>query len=439
MTLLGEGQIQSAGAIPIARYATSHFGKTILWATTEVYGVFSLTDLIGLSPVTAAATFVLLLVWSALCDLAVGYGLDWFRNGRLPTALMRLAGLVSAIVFAFSFVPMDAGSTSAALALFATFLFRLCFSFADVPHNTLLRELADSPRAQLRLSAVRMLAGAAAYFSLSGIAILILAGQSGDIERFRTFTSVLGLIGAALFLTAPALRSRPAEVGARSTAGAGARQLFRGAVIRLLGATMIGIVGFSLALKTLPYVARYAVGDEAWLGSALFAVTLGKLLTTPVWWWLAHRRGARRANVLAYFLVPLAAALMAFSVGDGTVRIIGLGLLGAAIGGASMQSWALIAAAVEDGERLGQRIQATLFGAFTCASKLAVGLGGAVIAITSVTIRSEATADQGILLVSLIVAATGVIGALLLWSAPTYTSEVVRPGRSASTTNRARV
>ncbi|MEQ7156455.1 MFS transporter [Brevundimonas aurifodinae] len=426
MTLLVKGQSQSAGAIPIARYAASHFGKTILWATTEVYGVFSLTDLIGLSPVTAAATFVMLLVWSALCDLAVGFGLDRFKNGRLPTILMRLAGLVSAIVFAFSFVPIDAGSSSAALALFATFLFRLCFSLADVPHNTLLSQLANGQRAQLRLSVVRMLAGAAAYFALSGIAMLILAGQSGDIERFRKFISVLGLIGAVLLLTAPALRSRSVEVETPPTMGA--RQLFGGSVLRLLAATMIGIVGFSLALKTLPYVARYAVGDEAWLGSALFAVTLGKLLTTPVWWWLADRRGARHANVLAYLLVPLAAALTAISVGDGTVRIIGFGLLGAAIGGASMQSWALIAAAVEDNERDGQRVQATLFGAFTCASKLAVGLGGAVIAITSVTIQSEAAADQGIWLVSLIVAATGVIGALLLWSAPTYASEVVSPG-----------
>lgn len=428
---------ERASMFPMTRYGASHFGKTLLWATTEVYAVYSLTEFIGLSPVVAGITFLSLLIWSAFCDLAVGYWLGRTADSTLPNTLMRWCAVLSAAAFALSFAPLGAGPGYAYLALFATALFRPLFAFADVPHNGLLRELGTCPAEWVRLSMLRLYSGAAAGLVLSAGGMLMLAGEA-DPAQFRLFAIGIASLGVGLFLLSPPVR--PDGVTRRGGRAIAVSAVTHGSVLMVLAATMSGIVGFSLMLKLFPYLAKFGFGDLGWAGRAMLAVTLGKLAAIPLWYWLERRLGASVGSIIAYAVLAVAAALIGRTLTIGLPLDLLLGMFGAAMGGASMLSWALIAQAVEQVEaQFGGSAQSLLFGLFTCLSKLAVGLGGTILALGVGWIGTDALPVAGGLALCLTASVMGLAAAAILATIlrPGYAG--LRPGAPASTTKRARV
>ena len=101
----------------LSRYAVSHFAKTLLWVTLELYALFSLTELLHLQPALAASCFLALLIWSAACDVSIGRAIDRYVHPRSATRLMRLAGLAASVAFAISLVPWLPGQSGTMLSL----------------------------------------------------------------------------------------------------------------------------------------------------------------------------------------------------------------------------------------------------------------------------------------------------------------------------------
>ncbi|MBP2276045.1 MFS transporter [Sphingomonas sp. PL20] len=362
------------------RFGISHFGKAALWAVIEIYALFSLTDLLRLPAELAGLIFFVLLLWSAASDMIVGVLIDRWLSPKAVTRVLRLCVLPMSLAFVAGLVPV--AGTGGAAALGAAFLFRPLYSMIDVPHNGLLRELGRDPVRRRRLSTIRLLCGAAASFGVAYLATVMLrtsAHATDAVQAYRRFVVVVAGISGVLLLATPPLRGAgaPEALDAPRATTAILRDPL---VLLVFGATMLGIVGASLFQKTLPYIARYQFDDPRWTGRAMLVLAAGKLLAAPLWTYLAARCGARAGSVAAYAFGAIGAVLFAIALTRLLPFELALLLLGAGIGGASLLSWILVAELVERLEFAhARRLQGSLFGLFTCLSKVALGLGGTLL------------------------------------------------------------
>lgn len=399
-----------------ARFGFSHFGKTLLWAASEVYSLYALTDLFGVAPELAGALFLAMLVWSAGCDVAAGAVADRSLDDRARWRMMSAAAVLSAIGFVFASAPLPVPAAGA-VGIVSAFAFRALFAFFDVPHNTLLAQLARTEKARARLSTIRLLTGAAAALAVAGLGLLVLTERTGLPEgrRFLLFAVILAVAGAVLSLTYPRIHQPPAA--SPTTAPSAWRLTADPGVAALFLSTMISIVAAGAFMKSLVYISKYAVEDVDWVGRALVFLTLGKLLSAPLWFAMAQSRGPRFSIALAYGLIAAAALGFAALFDWPLSQAMTLLLVGAGLGGASLLSWSLLAGLAEDlAARSGARIDARLFGLFTCASKIATGFSGAALGLVlgRVQLTSAQGSDQLVWAIALLIAVCGFAAAILL-------------------------
>ncbi len=411
----------------VARYGISTFGKSLLWAMIEVYALYSLTDLLHFPTASSGALLLGLLLWSAIADVQVGRIVDQHLGPAATNRMMRWCAPLAGLSFVLGLVPI-AGAAGPAIALIAAMLFRPLYSMIDVPHNALLHDLDTGRRGRMRLAVVRQLSGTIAAFVVSLAAMLMLAPASGvdEVAAFWRFAALIAIGGTACFLVTPGLRGVPTTLPT-DTKERVAGLLRDRDVMSVCAATMLGVIGFSLFSKSLPYVAQYRFADLRWSGDALLMINLGKLAALLLWPIIAGRSDARRASIAAYALCVPATALFA---GRGLVLDISLIMIGFAMGGAGVLSWALVAGLVERlRDQEGRRVQSSLFGLFTSLSKVALGAGGSLLGLLLSTNPGH---DLGRLIVA-IAAAFAICcalagGTLLLRSRPPSKSSPVRGG-----------
>jgi glycoside/pentoside/hexuronide:cation symporter, GPH family len=363
------------------RFAVSHFGKTLLWGSADIYGLYVITQFAQQDAVTAGYLFFLLLAWSALCDIIVGHCIDTHLDARTTTIAMRVAGPITALAFVAAFMP--AGPiVGPAVVISASLLFRTTFSLMDVPHNGLLRQLAMSEQARARLAAIRLVAGSLSSFAIGFAAIIFLSGNNK--ADYFVFAAVIAGVATATFLASPSVTSPPLTQKSANSSGS------------WLIATMIGIIATSMLLKSLPYIEAATADSTDWAGRAVIAITLGKLLFTPFWYVLVRYCGVSRSSQIAYVLYAATAACLIEMSSNMLAVEIALVMIGASVGGASILSWAMAAEMVDALEaKQGQRLQARIFGLFTCLSKGAVGLGGLSLAFAMTIASAKGSVDLG--------------------------------------------
>ena len=364
------------------RFGLSHFGKTLLWSASEVYALFALTDLFGFEPGVAGGLFLAMLVWSAGCDALAGAVSDHLE-GPKADRMMQGATVFSAVGFVLSMTPLPV-SCATALGVGSAFVFRACFAFYDVPHNAILARLAASDAERAKLATIRLVTGAAATMGVAIAALILLAPATGlpTPTRYLLFAAVLAGLGAALSLLYPKVARRPTSAASVVTRAASWRSAADPRIVGLFLSTMASIVAAGAFMKSLAYISKYVALDEAWVGRAVILLTVGKLAATPGWVALARLRGPRLAITVAYGLIGAAATLLAAVFGAAVGQAVSILLVGAAIGGMSLLSWTLVAGLADDlAGRLGFRLDARLFGLFTCVSKIATGMSGAALGL----------------------------------------------------------
>lgn len=74
-------------------FGGSHFGRTLTWVAADVYALYALTTVAGLSTPEAAAVFLGTMAFSAVADLGVGWSLD--RWGVPRAVVLVSAAIVS--------------------------------------------------------------------------------------------------------------------------------------------------------------------------------------------------------------------------------------------------------------------------------------------------------------------------------------------------------
>ncbi len=365
----------------IFAYGASTFGKTLLWATLDVYGLYSLTALIGMAPATASAFFLFLLLWSALTDAAVGWLIDRHLSASATNALMRLSAPTAGLFFVFGFAPMP-GGLGAGGAMAAAMLFRLFFSSFDVPHNTLLQALSSKPERRRTLSAVRLFSTIAASYCVGFVALWMLPKEDAGAQAddYLRFAAAIAGIGSLVFLLTPDFAGADHGV-ASSRESSRAHKLQKRKLWEIFCAMTIGVIGVSLFLKSLPFVAHGDFSNPRWAGQALIALTTGRLVGLALWQIVGRTMNALTAGVVAYGASACAAGILWASIALGFPLAPGLVLLGAAMAGVSLFSWVITADLADGFGGGGSVARSGVFGLFTGLSKMAVGVGGSLLGL----------------------------------------------------------
>lgn len=356
----------------LAWFGGSHFGRTIVWVTADVYAFYTLTMVAGLPASVAGPIFLATMLFSAACDLAVGRALD--RKAVPRTGLLISAAIVSSASFAASLVLASPGA-----AVLSALLFRLAYAIYDVPHNALLQRLSTAATPAVSVSVVRFLTGGAASFLVAGLASVLVREKGDGLPTLALIVAVVG--GVTMAIYAPVMARRGDERAPPSSPPPRVNDLWRGAsvvtfvAVALLGATLGGLV-----TKALVFVGEIGLGDAAWAGRALGILTAGRFAAAPLWALAARFRKVLPLTAVACAIVALGGGLMA-AAPSRPVLDIAVCLLGAGFGGVTVYSWALLpdlSSAI--GRRLGREVIHTTVASYTAINKVALGLSGVVMA-----------------------------------------------------------
>lgn len=288
---MDEGARRAGGLIG---FGASHFGRTVVWVAADLYALYALTRISGLSDGMAGGVFLLVMLFSAACDLVVGVLIDRYGSPGART-LIGAAGL-SSIAFAISL-----SSGQPLIAVSAAFVFRLAYAVYDVPHNALVKRLSEAGgHKAVTVSAVRFLTGAAASFTVAGLAARLVAPGGQGMGWLAALSA--GIAASAMVAYAPVMaRLRPAP----SQALMGAPSNASGAMLMLVAVALVGAILGGLVTKALAFLGEAELGAPGWTGQALAILTIGRVVAAPIWAWAGARLPLVMLLAMAFCVVGL--------------------------------------------------------------------------------------------------------------------------------------
>ncbi len=367
-------------------YGLSHFGKALLWSAAETFALYFLTDIVRMDSGMAGTLFFALLLWSAVCDLFVGWMTDHLSlSHRTRMALFSLSVTVSCLAFSGSFLAPLSGWETVIWVACCSLLFRTSFSLFDVPHNALLGWLARNGGDGEFLAGLRLAVGTLAMLVVGGVANVLLETPEDQAQRFAiAAVSAAAIALATIALFTPRLPDQPTP--STSTPRKGWRMALQSLnnrrILTLVFATALGFTLSGLFLKSLVYIAKYVLHDPAWTATAITLLTMGKLVGIPAWVWLSRRISAILASQIGYAIVALLSAALALFRFDQVALDLTVFLLGFALGGVNLLAWALIPRIMAEEEtQPSGALHSLVFGFFTGLSKVAVGLSGLILGL----------------------------------------------------------
>jgi Na+/melibiose symporter-like transporter len=211
--------------------------------------------------------------------------------------------------------------------------------------------------------------------ALAALLVLAPGGAIPQRTHFRLFAAAVSAVSLIAFVGAvPVVPDSSNATHAARAEGRGGLNL-RAAPIVLAAVT--GFMLSGLFTKSLVYFAKYALLAPRWTTRAIILAASGQFVGAFGWRHAARYIPTIQANRYAYAATACTAALLALSAGDRARIEAGVFVLGVMVGGTNMFAWALLPAIVDQFERGGERAAETsVFAAFTCLSKVAVGMSG---------------------------------------------------------------
>lgn len=371
MLLKSEGSsvLRAAGFECI--YGVAHFGKSLLWHTSQILFAYFLTEACGLSPYMMGLILTGTLLLNALADLAAGRLTARLPPGPAPLQRLQSTGAflscLGLVLTALS--PFISSRPLPALGIVGLSLFSIAYALVDVPQNAMLG-LAFKTRAKRTAAAsARLFLSGAAQLLVVLAFVPMMRGLDGHGLAGRFLLFSLAISGAAI-ITALWLRHaappQEAQGSIDALAEAAAQPPMPGLGLLLAMMALFSLTTTSVA-KLEPYIASFwfqSAGDSA---AFMVAIAIGGMAAQPLWAWRTRNRSHlctlhEAAGVLAL------GGFGFYASATGTLGAFGSGFLyGAGQGGVAMLLWSLLAEASQSAPRKA----ASSFAAFTFVSKSA--------------------------------------------------------------------
>lgn len=382
-------------------YGAAHGGKTLLWAASDLYFTFFMTEICGVAPLYAGLAIGCSLLFAGLADLVLVRWVSDFRSATGSARLQAWGALASAgalILFAtIAFLPPTIRLGAGIVTLFG---FRAAYALLDVPQNALLALAPSNDEQRRRLAAVRNGVGAVARTILAIAFVPVMKGtRPGTSFLLLVVVLVTMALGGAVVL-ARIMPERPPQTAGAVTGPARAHNMLYFTAMMAVLTIVTTIFG-----QVEPYLAMYGMGGGLSAGTFLGTVAAGAALSQTVW--LRASTWAKPRPLLGWalammvvgsgLLVPAPRGVLA--VGTAAALLYGIGA-----GGVLFVLWSGIA-------RLGARSHAlATIGRFTAIAKSAQGC--AIIAVGALFDGGLARTDGQAL--AMVMAAATLVGAIVV-------------------------
>jgi GPH family glycoside/pentoside/hexuronide:cation symporter len=140
-------------------YGLVNLGKVAVEVTLQLYLFDFYTRILGLSPLWAGLAFAVAILWDAISDVIVSFGLLVVRQrGVAYSTVMLLGALLLSVAIVLLFAPTGA-ATQLRLFLYllsAYVLVNTAMTLLDLPQSSLSAELTTSASERNKLLASRM-------------------------------------------------------------------------------------------------------------------------------------------------------------------------------------------------------------------------------------------------------------------------------------------
>lgn len=377
-------------------------GDTGFSLTTTIVGTFFaifLTDVVGLSPKTAALAILIGGSWDYLNDPLVGHLTDRTRTrwGRRRPYL-----LFGAIPFALAFAimwwrpPMANNDQLVWYYALAYVVFDGAATFAYMPYFALTPELTEDYDERTALTSYRMffsILGSLIAFTLP--AMIVGAFRPENLDRVFLMGGIFAVASMLpLWLTFAGTRERPAFAHQKQP---GLREAIRAArrnrpFIFSAGIFLFTWICMTILQGTLVFFIKYVVQREGQTEIIMASIFVTAILVLPVWEWISRhtdKRKAYMAGIAFWAVVQLVLATLTPATPLGL--LLGLCVLaGVGVSAAHVLPWSMIPDAIEwDELNSGNRHEGMFYSLVTLAQKAASS-----VAMPTVLLILEATGYQ---------------------------------------------
>jgi len=228
---------------------------------------------------------------------------------------------------------------------------------------------------------------ASIFVAIAAKIILSISSISSS-GKFVWFGAVLAVVGIAFFLGfMPRLNTGTGNDRPVRTAGSQeiSMDLLRPVfthLARLFAISVLTNVVMGLFSKNAIYVAKYAFHDPAFVGTALIALMMGKLVSVPLLTALERPLGVGPLLWGLFGAQTLASAMFYFAPLSYTTFAASLFIFGLILGGTNLLTWAMLPNLTRKLSDTGiGRAEACCFGWFTSFGKIASGASGMLLGL----------------------------------------------------------
>ncbi|MGR6327441.1 MFS transporter [Sphingomonas sp. XXL09] len=382
-------------------YGAAHGGKTLLWAASDLYFTFFMTEICRVAPLYAGLAIGCSLLFAGLADLVL---VRWVSNSRSASGSARLqawGALVSAgallLFAAVAFLPPTIRLGAGIVTLFS---FRAAYALLDVPQNGLLALAPSDDEQRRRLTAVRNAAGAIARTILAIAFVPVMAGTRPDTSFLLLVVVLVTMALGGAVVLARITPERPPQTARSAPGPARATDMLYLTAMMAVLTIVTTIFG-----QVEPYMAMYGMGGGLSAGTFLSTVAAGAVLSQTVWLRASDRAGPRSLLGWSLAMMVVGSGLLipaprgVLAVGAAAALLYGFGA-----GGVLFVLWSGIARLAARGNAL-----ATI-GRFTAIAKSAQGC--AIIAVGAMFDGGFARTDGEAL--AMIMAAATLVGAIVV-------------------------
>lgn len=323
---------------------------------TGLFLLIYYTDAVGISAAAAGGILGFVKVWDAFADIFAGRLVDatMTRRGKFRPFILWFSLpllLLNLVCFA---IPgsLDMGA-KIAWGYVSYALLGLLYSLVNIPFGSLAGAMTQHPVERSKLAAARMVG--------SGLTILILTvvlapqlKKADDLQStFLLTSSVFVFIGMAFFLTTFFTAK---EVVHREVAKVSLRETFttvrhNGPLARLCASSFMYLTGQNVVGAVATFYARDYLGGSGVILTVVTIITTGAVLYTGPFGPLVTRLLGKKRGFMYSCIANLVGAAIVFFAGRNIpLALVGLFIIGVAMGLLNTMTWALEADTVEYGE-----------------------------------------------------------------------------------------
>lgn len=368
------------------RFSSADFGKELFWETFNLFALYFMINALNMPANMAGLMLMMVLIIDALSDPVAGIIFDRMTKSRKTLFLFFIIMPVLCSILLITFYgSQEIIGISFGFIIAVMVLFRLSYTFVDVPINAVTAYLARTESGKSLLWGLRKGAAAMAALLLSvlGTPMRDAIGSDEQTGGFLIPVALLSLLACGAYATSwfalpKTWRTEPErrnnDVADLVSTLVRSGRFWGIMTVLLINASILGLVGRAAIFLT-------PAGDVS-LPSYSFilaALVTGRILSILIVSIISIRHGRRISLWLVLGIVWLSSAGLFFVTGELALLIL-FAANGFSTGGIALVAWSYSPDMLDDAHVAANDLVATSLGLFSMVVKMGTGLGAGILA-----------------------------------------------------------